>query len=535
MFRVVDELPGDLRRFMSESGALVLPFHFVGDDIGTAIIHIAAGKGSADLKQHSGIVRETSPNDLRSAAQRFIAKVMLAPGSDLFTVLGVSLAGEQAAYRDNYRRLMAMVHPDARPTGFPTDAAIRVNHAYAVLSDVEQLERYKRQRVAQLGAAVSVSSNVTQQRGSATRTKAKGKGKAPPADRSGLAGRMAALLFRAQERSALLGLALLLLLPVGGALYETFAGSPQVRLVEARPKLALSQAAASLAPTTTSDLTTPSARANKAEKVSTDTVQSAAARKSLTSSSLRPESSAAIQTTPTLALETSLTISRLTTPVPPPAAVPPAAVAQYTPTSNKIGSLAPTESLESRQGRLSTANAVEAPPLVNSAPTSVRAESQHQTTDKSKPLAVVSAASTTTQAKFASAESRAPITTAAGTSITYRLRSVDVEDVLMRFSNAYESGSLPAFEQVLAPGMQGRGQLLSDYGRVFERTANRSIRFIQLKHAATGDKMSTRGYAMVTTTDHENRVSKQRVYIEIEIGIDHNVPRIERLSNYVIN
>ena len=83
--------------------------------------------------------------------------------------------------------------------------------------------------------------------------------------------------------------------------------------------------------------------------------------------------------------------------------------------------------------------------------------------------------------------------------------------------------------------MQGRGQLLSDYGRVFQHTLNRSIRFIQLKHAATGDKMSTRGYAMVTTTDQENRVSKQRVYIEIEIGIDHNVPRIERLSNYVIN
>ena len=534
MFRDLEELPEDLRRFMSQPEDLVLPFCFVGDNVGTAIDQIAAGKAPINLLRQISSVEGTPPDDLRVAALRFIAKVMLATSSDLFTVLGVSLDSEPAAYRDNYRRLMAMVHPDARPTGFPTDAAIRVNHAYAVLSDVEQLEQYKRQRVAQLGAAVSVSSNLTQ-RVSATHAKAKGKGKAPPTDRSGLAGRMAALLFRAQERSALLGLALLLLLPVGGALYETFAGSPQVRLVEARPKLALSQAAASLAPTTTSDLNTPSARANKAEKVSTDTVQSAAARKSLTSSSLRPESSAAIQTTPTLALETSLSISRLTTPVPPPTAVPPATVAQYTSTSNKIGALAPTQSLESMRGRLSTAVAVEVPPLVNSAPSPVRTESQFQTSDKSKPLTVVSAASTTTQAKFASSESRAPITTAAGTSITYRLRSVDVEDVLMRFSNAYESGSLPAFEQVLAPGMQGRGQLLSDYGRVFERTANRSIRFIQLKHAATGDKMSTRGYAMVTTTDHENRVSKQRVYIEIEIGIDRDVPRIERISNYVIN
>ena len=119
--------------------------------------------------------------------------------------------------------------------------------------------------------------------------------------------------------------------------------------------------------------------------------------------------------------------------------------------------------------------------------------------------------------------------------VTYRLKAADIEDVLTRFSNAYESGSLPAFEQVLAHSLPGRGQLLSDYGRVFERTANRSIRFIQLTHAATGDKMSTRGYAMVTTTDQDNRVSKQRIYLEMEIGIERNVPRIERISNYVIN
>ena len=105
----------------------------------------------------------------------------------------------------------------------------------------------------------------------------------------------------------------------------------------------------------------------------------------------------------------------------------------------------------------------------------------------------------------------------------------------MRFSNAYETGSLSGFDQVLAPGMPGRSQLLTDYGRLFQVTRNRSIRFIQLKHAIAGERMATRGYAVVTTTDQENRVSKQRVYIEMEISIDRNVPRIERISNYVIN
>ena len=150
MFRVVDELPGDLRRFMSETGALVLPFCFVGEDVGTAIVQLAAGKAPADLLQQSSAEEGASPENLRVAAQRFVAKVMLAASSDLFTVLGVSMTSEPAAYRDNYRRLMAMVHPDARPIGFPNDAAIRVNHAYAVLSDAEQLERYKNEQLAKL-------------------------------------------------------------------------------------------------------------------------------------------------------------------------------------------------------------------------------------------------------------------------------------------------------------------------------------------------------------------------------------------------
>ena len=172
---------------------------------------------------------------------------------------------------------------------------------------------------------------------------------------------------------------------------------------------------------------------------------------------------------------------------------------------------------------------VEHSPLSSANPAVATVRAEPQVLDK--PLPVTASA---LPARLMATEARR-VTTAVGTPTGHRLRSVDVEDILARFSNAYETGSVSGFDQVLAPGMPGRSQLLTDYGRVFQITRNRSIRFIQLKHTASGDRMATRGYAVVTTTDQENRVSKQRVYLEFEIGIDHNVPRIERISNYVVN
>ena len=114
-------------------------------------------------------------------------------------------------------------------------------------------------------------------------------------------------------------------------------------------------------------------------------------------------------------------------------------------------------------------------------------------------------------------------------------RSADAEDVLVRFSNAYESGSIDAFSKLLAPGMAGRRQMLSDYERVFQTTRRRSIKFNQLKHAVDGQRVSTSGSATVTTTDQDNRTVIQRVFLEFEIGSDVGEPRIQRLANYVIN
>lgn len=77
--------------------------------------------------------------------------------------------------------------------------------------------------------------------------------------------------------------------------------------------------------------------------------------------------------------------------------------------------------------------------------------------------------------------------------------------------------------------------MLSEYERVFSATRQRTIKFNQLKHSALGERLATSGYAVVTTTDRDNRIMTQRVFLEFEIGRDRGEPRIERLANYVIN
>lgn len=115
------------------------------------------------------------------------------------------------------------------------------------------------------------------------------------------------------------------------------------------------------------------------------------------------------------------------------------------------------------------------------------------------------------------------------------LRPRDVEDVLLRFVNAYEAGSVDSVSQLLSPRMVGRRQMLSDYERVFASTRTRSIKLYQMKHSVQGDRISTAGYATVSTTDHDNRTAVQRVFLDIEIARDGGQARIERLANYSVN
>ena len=503
MFVVVGQLSEDLRRFIAAPGDVSLPFSFVDDQVGSAIVQIAAGKATVDLMQQIGATTPISSDDLRSAAQRFVAKVMLHTSSDLFTVLGVSHAGEAETYRDNYRRLMAMVHPDARPTGFPTDAAIRVNHAYAVLSDAEQYENYKAQLDALRDQALAVSSM-----GAGARAKRASR----PISGPGFAGRIGTLLLRARERGLLLWLALLLLVPVGGALYLTLSETPHVRLVEARPNLGDAQVGVALAPPVTSSLTAPAApvaRVNEAANDSSENAKHKSARKQPSELSLRPNAPTSSQASPTpvLRFETSLSMSRLATLVQPTSNVPslPVSASPKPPSSKGPTSLAPVASIAS----IASAN--------------VDPPTREANVDQATNVATVRPASVAVSNVMPNATSEP------------RVSPADASDVLVMLSNAYESGSVAAFSNVFAPTMTARRQVLSDYERVFQQTRQRSIRFTDFKHKANGQRIVTSGNAVVSTVDNDNRASSRRIFLEIEISRTPDGLKIERLHNFPLN
>jgi hypothetical protein len=115
------------------------------------------------------------------------------------------------------------------------------------------------------------------------------------------------------------------------------------------------------------------------------------------------------------------------------------------------------------------------------------------------------------------------------------VKTSEAEDLILRFAAAYTNGRLDSITQYLSPTMNTRRRILTDYDRIFQATTQRDIKFGQLKHATSGDRVTTSGYATVTTIDHSNRTATQRVYLEFEIGKERGEPRIERLANYVIH
>lgn len=78
--------------------------------------------------------------ELRRAARFFVRTVMLRPGSDPFTLLGLKPGFEPAQLREHYRLMIRLTHPDfeAASEGWPADAATRVNMAKDLLSSPEK-------------------------------------------------------------------------------------------------------------------------------------------------------------------------------------------------------------------------------------------------------------------------------------------------------------------------------------------------------------------------------------------------------------
>lgn len=499
MFDSVSALEMDLRRYVADGYRLQLPFQFVSSDVGIALIRLAAGKAVDEITR-SPDQNGLPPIDLQATANRFIAGVMLDAASDHFTTLGVAHNSEPGTIRENFRRLMTLVHPDARPVGFPSDAASRVNRAYAVLADDTTRAAY--------AASLSTPESMPIVRSAASATWAAGKAGVRP--RPGVSERLRGLAQILRARHVLLWMAVLLLIPLGLGLTSLLSHEAPTRLVEARPKLNLSVDLGGVSPppaAVTSDSPT---------------------RATVTNAQVAEEPVAAAPSRPTLpagkAQADRVSPTREFQPAP--------AVAMTSQLSARSVDIAarttPTQSLAPVQGYSTTAtmaNESAAPPAKAQAldvtGTGARLPDAHTSTTS----AAVSAGSTSSPRPAAAERSDTPPKT----------RTADAEEILVRFTNAYETGSIGGFGQLFSSTMVGRRQMLNDYERVFSATRQRSIKFNQLKHSAAGDRVATSGYATVTTTDQDNRVVTQRVFLEFEIGRERGEPRIERLANYVIN
>lgn len=79
---------------------------------------------------------------LRRAARFFVRTVMLRPGADPFTLLGLhpEIDIEPARLREHYRLMIRLTHPDFAAAGesWPADAAMRVNLAKDLLASPEK-------------------------------------------------------------------------------------------------------------------------------------------------------------------------------------------------------------------------------------------------------------------------------------------------------------------------------------------------------------------------------------------------------------
>jgi DnaJ domain len=82
---------------------------------------------------------------LRQAARFFVRTVMLRPGADFYTLLGLKPDFDAEALREHYRLLIRMTHPDFMTSGepWPDDAAARINQANDVLASAVGRQNYQ--------------------------------------------------------------------------------------------------------------------------------------------------------------------------------------------------------------------------------------------------------------------------------------------------------------------------------------------------------------------------------------------------------
>lgn len=483
-------------------------------EIGQGVIMLALGR--MPVGHSDATVDEKVSARRQQAARQLIAEWFFANDSSFYAVLGTAPDCTPDVLRENYRRLMGLVHPDTRPVGFPVDSASRVNLAYGVLADTDRRASYdaslallpqqKKAESARRVVPIMPTRPDTPQRGSVLE-------------------RFRAATPRVRFGTGLLAIAALMLVPIGFALYSLASRDTEVEIVQARPQW-----------NTSPEL------ALRTEKSPDANAILAAPDPVSPSTSASPTNGSRDPALPPLIPPPKLAFSsRLPDMFSGPNAITVPASSTGRQLPNETAALAPVRPTAQQNPVIS---AELASPLRGTAPvTGVTASDD--VSDRTNGATLKSTGSTgalTSATTDRTARAGSPAVAPSPANIVVasppadaRVSHADADDILLKLSSAYESGSIVAFGRVLAPNMVGRRQVLSEYERVFQQTRQRSIRFTQLKHRINGDRLSTSGYAVVSTIDNDNRVSNQRIFLEIDIARESESPKIERLYNYPMN
>ena len=117
-----------------------------------AVMLLAAGRPVEGLPplepgQHTGAVQQ--------AARFFVRTVLLRPGADHYSLLGLAPDFEPETLRDHYRLMIRLTHPDFAASGetWPADAAARINIAHDVLGSVVKRAEYDASQTAAASAS----------------------------------------------------------------------------------------------------------------------------------------------------------------------------------------------------------------------------------------------------------------------------------------------------------------------------------------------------------------------------------------------
>ena len=514
MFESTEALVDDLRAFATDPSVAAIPFSFASHESGAGLLQLAAGRTPASLGS-----RGLNAHDFE-AARGFLAYVVFDAKNDYFTLLCVDRHAPDDAVKDNYRRLIALVHPDANPIGFPADAASRVNLGYSVLSNAEARSSYAES----LERGPTISAFATKHHP----IKANWAHDGPRPQRPSPSRRLFTWIKRPRFGFGLLALATILILPVVVILANMANDTGDARLISGREQSEQRQAALTTR-TSGSGSTGFSGPLGESNPVLVTDTSSSTARHSASSrdgNSIRISSSVVAAAEPikvTKAAPERGAVA-LSNGVPSPAA---SAAFEPQAASFKL-SLAPVPSrlldpsefamvMTDTRAPSVTGPQITVPALVDTAPhNKSSASAANQTALKGQPVAI--------------AQNQPTVATRA-----VEARSRDSEDALLRFGNAYEQGSIGGVQALFTAAMPGRSQMIADYQRVFSSTRQRNIRFLQLKHTVTGQRVTTVGQAVVTTIGTDNKSSSQRVFLEIEVARDGNDVRIERMSNYALD